>query len=165
MSRADEVAADMAASRDLPDYEAVEVLWSALLKAANHFRQDDEYARVVALVKQMPVQALRDLLYHPAVEELLGLDPPLETVLADPHERQETQAAAAEIAHIKESRAKDPMRAVAALGSMLKRIRNKRVHGFKTRKGGRDGIILSAARHLLFRLVELAVAAIKGGKT
>ena len=39
---------------------------------------------------------------------ILGLDPPLETALADPHERLETKAAAAEIARIKESRTKDP---------------------------------------------------------
>jgi hypothetical protein len=148
----------------LSDYEAVEVLWSSLLKAANHFGQKAEYARMVALVKQMPLQDLRDLLHHSAVEDLLRLDPPLETMLADRHERLEGKAAASEIARIKQFRDKDPAYAVAALGSMLTRIRNKRVHGFKTRKGERDGIILHAARLLLFRLGELAIGAIKDRK-
>jgi len=48
---------------------------------------------------------------------------------------------------------------MAALGYVLKAIRNKREHGFKTRHGPRDAEILRAARQLLDRLCRAALDA------
>jgi hypothetical protein len=57
---------------------------------------------MVALVKEMPLQAPRNFLRHPVVDDFLDLCPPLETVLSDPQERLEGEAAAKEIARIRE---------------------------------------------------------------
>jgi hypothetical protein len=54
-------------------------------------------------------------------------------------------------------RSNSPSEALVALADVLKQIRNKRVHGFKTRKGVRDGVISGAARPLLLKLVGLAM--------
>jgi hypothetical protein len=138
----------------------VEVLWVALVKAANRFPGKTEYRRMTRLVAGVPLESIKELLHHPAVDVLLGLEPPLETVLASSHERLEVQSAAAELTCIRQSRDDDPGAALIALGAILKRIRNKRVHGFKTRQGERDGVILGAARPLLFGLVVLVVQAL-----
>ena len=58
-------------------------------------------------------------------------------------------------------RTEDPQKAVSALGAILKRIRNKRVHGFKTRFGLRDSEILGAVVPLLRRLCELSLRVVE----
>lgn len=112
---------------------------------------------MLAVVEEMPVEGIRALLMQPAVDALLNLDPPLETVLADDPEQLYPEATAVSLEKVRQGRVSSPREAVIALGELLKRIRNKRAHGFKTRKGERDGVILGAARPLLFRLVGLAI--------
>jgi hypothetical protein len=48
--------------------------------------------------------------------------------------------------------------AMVSLGDVLRRIRNKRAHGFKCRGVERDGVILGAARGLLVALCEETLA-------
>ena len=112
---------------------------------------------MLALVGRFPVAQMREVLHDPAVESLLTLDPPLETVLTDPYERLYPEDAKRALDQIREQRDANPREALLGLGEILKRIRNKRVHGFKTRSGVRDHEILGVARLILLRLCELAV--------
>jgi hypothetical protein len=64
LSPSDEVRADLEASKGLSDYEAVEVLWVALVKAANRMPGPGEHRRMLELVSRMPGVGIRDLL-HP----------------------------------------------------------------------------------------------------
>lgn len=155
--QSEDIKADLGAAERLSDYEAVEVLWVALIKAANRMQGATEHQRMLALVRRMPVLQVREVLHDPAVESLLALDPPLETVLADPNERLYPEDTKKALDQILGQRDRNPTEAVLGLGEVLKRIRNKRAHGFKTRKGPRDREILGAARLILLRLCELAV--------
>src|SRR2546429_8837788 len=116
MSRAGEVSADIAAAQALSDYEAVEVLWVALVKAANGFTGKDEQRRMRRLCLAMPASSLKAILHDQGVETLLALDPPLETILADPRERLQAKEAADAVKRVKALREKDPHAALAALG-------------------------------------------------
>ena len=144
------------ASQQYP-YEAVDVLWVALVKVANTYEGSEEHPRMLALVESMPREKIRQVLQLPAVDELLNLDPPLETVLADRHERLYPEATEEAIKTIQSKRDEDPKTALIALGEVLKRIRNKRAHGFKTRKGPRDAEILSATKSILLAFYQAAV--------
>ena len=146
-----------AASEQYP-YEAVDVLWVALVKIANSFPGSNEHRRMLALVESMSSEAVWQVLELPAVDELLHLDPPLETVLANAHERLEPQATQKAIEAIRLTLHNGPKAALIALGELLKRIRNKRAHGFKTRKGPRDTEILSAAKLILLAFCRGAIA-------
>jgi hypothetical protein len=97
-------------------------------------------------------------LAHQAADTLIKLDPLLETVLADDHERLRTEKAEIAISQVKNLRFVNLMQALIALGDILKLIRNKRAHGFKTRSGPLDQEILSSARTILDRLFKIALA-------
>jgi hypothetical protein len=58
-------------------------------------------------------------------------------------------------------RDKNPAQGVVSLGKILKRIRDKRAHGFKARGASRDAAILGAARPLLLRLCEFSMDVIQ----
>lgn len=143
------------------DYSAVNTLWLALLRMANLMPENTEHERIVTLVDKIQVDSIRDLLHDPGVDRLLALDPPIETILTSPHERLELEAAAEELNEIRSFRDSDPHQALVSLGSVLKRIRNKREHGFKSPNGSRDLEILGAARSVLLRLAWLAIESVK----
>jgi hypothetical protein len=145
-----------AASEQYP-YEAVDVLWVALVKIANTFPGQNEHHRMVALVESMPLDAVREILQYPALDNLLNLDPPLEAVLADPHEQLYSEATQKAVVTIQSKRESDPRLALIAVGQLLKRIRNKRAHGFKSRKGPRDTEVLGAAKLILLALCRRAL--------
>lgn len=149
---------EVAAASDQNPYEAVDVLWVTLVKAANTMPGANEHRRMLALVEAMPLEAVQQVLQLPAVDDLLDLDPPLETVLSDLHERLAAEATQAAIETVRSKRHVQPKEALIALGELLKRIRNKRAHGFKTRKGPRDQEILSAAKPILLAFCRGAVA-------
>jgi hypothetical protein len=155
--RSGDIRTDLKAAERLSDYEAAEVLWVALVKAATRMSGGSEHGRMLELVSRMPVARVREVLHLPGVESLLNLDPPIETVLSDPHERLYPEDTRRAIDRIGEQRDSNPAEALVSLGEILKRIRNKRAHGFKTRRGPRDREILGAARQILLRLCELAV--------
>jgi len=131
------------------NYDAVEQFWNLLIRAADSRTEKDEFARVNALVSTLSGEALKTWLSIKGVEDLLSLRPPVETMLASNHERLQPEKAALEIEIIRQVRVSDPRTAALALLSILKRIRNKRVHGFKYPGSQRDEEILLAARVLL----------------
>ena len=152
---------EIQSAESMADYEAVDVLWVALLKLANRMRGTNEHRRMLALVGAFEVEIVRSILGLRAVDNLLDLDPPLETVLTDPHERLEKAAAERSLKTVRQYRTTDPPAALLAMGEILKRIRNKRAHGFKTRNGPRDREILGAARSILTALCRAALEAVR----
>lgn len=152
---------EIRSAENLADYEAVDVLWVALLKLANRMQGTNEHRRMRALVAAFEIETVRSILGLRAVDNLLGLDPPLETVLTDPHERLEKGAAEGSLNTVRQCRTTDPRAALLAMGEILKRIRNKRAHGFKTRNGPRDREILGAARAILIALCRAALEAVR----
>jgi hypothetical protein len=145
-----DIMADLAASARLSDYEAVEVLWVALTKLANLNAGRNEHSRMVKLVSEMPIEVIRQVMDDSALDVLLDLDPPLESVLADPYERLDATRTAQELASVRARRRSEPRESFIMLGEVLKRIRNRRAHGFKSRQGSRDSQILNASRRLLW---------------
>jgi hypothetical protein len=152
---------EIQSAENMADYEAVDVLWVALLKLANRMQGNNEHRRMLALVGAFEVETVRSILGLRAVDSLLHLDPPLETVLADPHEHLEKGAAEQSLNTVRQCRTTDPPPALLAVGEILKRIRNKRAHGFKTRNGPRDCEILAAARSILAALCRAALEAVR----
>jgi hypothetical protein len=141
------------------DYTAVNTLWLALLKLANLEVGKSELARMVKLVGRIPAETVAAIVNDPAVDSLLKLKPPLETVVSHPQEELETEKVAAALEKVRSQRAAAPREALAGLGVVLKAIRNKREHGFKTRVGPRDSEILRPARQLLGKLSQAALDA------
>jgi hypothetical protein len=157
MTTVDDVQSDIKASATESDYAAVNTLWLALLKLANTQPGSNEKARMVALFQQMPIDEVKAIINMPAVDTLLDLDPPLETLLASPYEQKDPEGAQRAINQVRENRANNPTAALLGIGWLLKRIRNKREHAFKTRDGPRDSIILGAGRSILDALCHSAL--------
>ncbi|MGQ0670853.1 MAG: hypothetical protein ACT4PO_14500 [Actinomycetota bacterium] len=155
------IEAEVRAAADMAAYEAVDVLWLALLKLANRFSGTKEHHRMLALVDTITVEEIQAVLRLPAVDSLLNLRPPLETILSDPHEQLEEDAAKKSLDTLRRCRDADPRSALLALGGILKRIRNRRAHGFKSRSGPRDSEILGAARSVLAALCSAALDSAK----
>jgi hypothetical protein len=151
---------DIKVSEQLSDYDAFDILWKALVKVANEMEGKTEFKRMKALIKRIPDEDIMELLTHPAINILLTLDPPIETTLVNKNERLETAEASREAKIIKNLRKSNPREALKSLGSMLKRIRNKVFHGFKSRGNARNKKILGAARPLLLKLCHLGVEVI-----
>jgi hypothetical protein len=141
------------------DYTAVNTLWLALLKQANLEKGKDELARMAKLVGRIPAERVAAIVNDPAVDSLLNLEPPLETVVSHPWEDLKTERVAAALEIVRGQRASAPREALAGLGFVLKAIRNKREHGFKTPVGPRDSEILRSARQLLGMLSQAALDA------
>jgi hypothetical protein len=152
----DDVRSDLEAAADESDYTAVNTLWLSLLKLANLENGKSELVRMVTLVHRIPKTVVQEIVNSPAVDALLSLDPPLETVVSHPREELETVEVAAALDDVRTQRAVVPREALARLGFVLKAIRNKREHGFKTRAGPRDAEILCSARQLLAKLCQAA---------
>jgi hypothetical protein len=153
LATATEIREELEAAKTLRDYEAVDVLWVALLKVANTYPGNDEYKRMTSLVRSLPEARLTAILNSAAVNALLDLEPPLETILADQHERLYPDNTADAIREVREKRNDAARPAMLAFGGILRRIRNKREHGFKSQKGPRDVQILKAARGSLGQFV------------
>jgi hypothetical protein len=149
--------ADIHAAAAMSDYDAVGALWDTLLKLANEMAGKEEFDRMKALLRHLTDTDRAAVLGTPAVLALIDLDPPLETVLANPHERLEADECAREIEFLRNHREDKPDEALFKLGSMIKRIRNKRMHGFKARGRPRDAEILGAARTILSLLCSTLV--------
>jgi hypothetical protein len=140
-------------------YTAVNTLWLALLKLANLEQGKSEFARMVALVGRIPEWTVASIVNDPAVDALLNLQPPLETVVSHRQEKLETAEVTAALNKVRAQRAVAPRDALDGLGFVLKAIRNKREHGFKTPAGPRDLEILGPARQLLGKLSQAALDA------
>lgn len=157
MNPLDDVRSDLEAAADERDYAAVNTLWLALLKLANLEDGQSELARMGALMGRIPEAKVRVIVGDAAVDALLNLDPPLETVVSHPREKLKTEQVSAALDKIRMHRASSPREALAEMGFVLKTIRNKREHAFKTRDGLRDTEILRPARRLLNQLGQAAL--------
>ena len=153
----DDIRGEIESAESLGDYEAVDVLWVAFLKIANNLDGRGEKERMTALVNKIPSRDLEVILNSKAVNFLLDLDPPLESVLANSHEQLQRDASIKAIAAVRKTRNSDSRNAMLSLGEILKRIRNKRAHGFKSAKGDRDREILGATRIALLELCNAAL--------
>jgi len=153
----DEFATELERARTLPAYDAFNALWTALVRLSNRENAPSEHKRLLDLVGRLSLQKVQQILESPAVHFLASLDPPLETVQTSPHEELRADEVARAFDIIKRSSFCDPQVALKALGEVLKIIRNKREHGFKSADPEtRDGKILRAGRDILEMLcVEL----------
>jgi hypothetical protein len=155
----DDVRSDLLAAGTETDYTAVNTLWLALLKLANLEDGKSELARMLTLVGRIREDSVQSIVSDSAVDALLNLDPPLETVVSHSMERLDSANVNAALNKVRTERTETPREALKQLGFVLKTIRNKREHGFKTRVGPRDSEILRPARHLLAKLCEAALEA------
>jgi hypothetical protein len=154
MNPIDDVRSHLEAAASQSDYTAVNTLWIALLKLANLEDGKSEFIRMVTLVHRIPEGIVQDIVNDPAVDVLLNLDPPLETVVSHPREELKAAEVTAALDDVRTQRAVTPRGALVRLGFVLKSIRNKREHGFKTQAGPRDTEILRSARQLLVKLCQ-----------
>lgn len=148
---------DLERSPALSDYEAVDVLWVAIIRVANLEDGQSEHKRLLALLNELPAGGIADVLGCAGTDTLLNLDPPLESIRSFVHERLDVQRAAEELVTVRKLRASDPKAALANFAATLKRIRNRRAHGFKTPDGPRDQVILEATVDVLRRVCSLAI--------
>jgi hypothetical protein len=141
----------------LRPYEAFDVAWIAVIKMANMLPGSTEHHRLVELGNRLSDDAIRHILQSEELDTLLNLKPPLETILSFPHERLDAERTARELEQVRVYRNSQPKLALRNLVDVLKRIRNRRTHGFKTPDGPRDKEILSAAVWLV-RIIGLSAA-------
>ena len=144
-------------------YEAFDVAWIAVIKIANLLPGSSEHARLSKLLNRLPDESIRYILQLEQVDRLLNLEPPLETILSFRHERLIAKRTAEELEVVRRHRDDNPKLALHKLADVLKRIRNRRAHGFKTPKGPRDSEILGSALWIL-RLIGLSGAEALGAK-
>jgi hypothetical protein len=149
MDPLEDVCADLEAETAEHDYAAMNTLWLALLKLANLEEGKSEGERMVRLIGRIPEATIRAIVIDESLDSLLKLEPPLETFLSHPRERLDTKKVTEAIEKVSTLRISSPREAMEGLGFVLKAIRNKREHGFKTRFGPRDSEILRPARQLL----------------
>ncbi|MBO1224915.1 MAG: hypothetical protein JYX80_10860 [Candidatus Scalindua sediminis] len=158
----EQILSEIVSTQSLPDCEAVDALWVALTNAVSLMKSASASERdskgMSALVENFSDEEIKRLLNDGSVDSLVFLDPPLETVLADPDEKPDEDSTMRAIGEIRSSREADPRKALINLGEILKRIRNKRAHGFKTESGPRDKEILSPTRKILYLLCMLAIS-------
>ncbi len=147
----------------LPVYEAFDVAWVAVIKIANLLPGDSEHRRLVRLLDKLPEDSIRSVLQKNEVDTLLNLEPPLETIISSQHERLDAERTARELEDVKLYRTEDPRVALRSLAEILKRIRNRRAHGFKTPDGPRDAEILGSGLWVL-RFIGYAAAEAMGAK-
>jgi hypothetical protein len=124
-------------SYGLSPYEAVDVAWVSIIKLSNLLPDTSEHKRLLSLLERLPSDSVSEILQLPAIDTLLNLHPPLESVLSVPHERLDAERTAKELAAVRANRHTSPEVALQNLAEVLKRIRNRRAHGFKTSEGPR----------------------------
>ena len=143
----------------VPDhYAGFEQAYVCLVKLALDEPESEEFARIKGMADKLPDFQVSGVLGLPQVDDLLDISPPLETILS--HEKEELRSieTAEAIATVRTSRRSKPRKALRSLLFILKNIRNKREHGFKSPEGPRDREILSAARPIVVAIAEGCIA-------
>ena len=156
-----EIRSDIKKAKTLSDDEAIDVLWEALTNMATLLNDKKEQHNVVTLLDAIQEEDVRPILNLGAVESLIYLDPPLETILAGPQEGPGSERIEKAIGIVRSSRQSDPRKALQSLGEVLQSIRNKRAEGFQTPSGPRASEILSSARVIVLALCNSAIKIIK----
>ncbi|MEJ7698795.1 MAG: hypothetical protein WKF71_03995 [Pyrinomonadaceae bacterium] len=147
----------------LSPYEGFDVAWIAVVKMANFLPGRSEHDRLVELLEILPAESIRKVLNDENVEKILNLQPPLETVLRSNHERLNEDRTKSELEDVRQYKDSDPKRALRSLVDVLKRVRNRRAHGFKTAEGPRDNEILQPSLQIV-RLIGYVAAEAMGAK-
>ena len=130
--------------------------WICLVRLADLLDGATEHKRLKLLLDFLPDESVSHLLDDPSVEALIGIEPPLESIVSSKYERLDEERARNLIETVRSYRESDPKSSVSALTEILKRIRNRRAHGFKTPDGPRDEEILGNAAEILRVMVLLA---------
>lgn len=156
-----EIRAEIKKAKALSDAEAVAVLWAALTRIADSMDGTDEGKRVLALIDAIHEEDVRPILNLHAVETLIYLDPPLETILAGPQEGPGPGIIEKAIGMVRSSRGSDPRAALRSLGEVLGCIRDNKAEGFQPSAGPMASEILSSARAILAALCESALKIIQ----
>jgi hypothetical protein len=133
----------------------------AILKMSNLIPGKSENDRMISLLGILTKDRVKDILSGPAVEELVDLQPPLETILTSPYERLNADLTSHELTKVRNLRTTDSKEALLNLVFVLKRVRNRRAHGFKTTAGPRDEVILRASLRILRDLGGFAVGCLR----
>ena len=156
-----EIRLEIKKAKALSDDEAVDVLWEALTNMATLRDERKEQQGVSQLLDSIQEEDIRPILNLGAIETLIYLDPPLETILAGPQEGPGSERIEKAIGIIRSSRQSDPRKALKSLGEVLQSIRNKRAQGLQTLSGPRASEILSSTRSILSALCDSALKIIK----
>ena len=156
-----ELRAEIKKAKSLSDAEAIDVLWGVLTKIASPMDGTDEGERVSQLLDALHEEDVRPIMRRNAVETLIYLDPPLETILAGPQEGPGPGIIEKAIGMVRSSRESDPRAALRSLGVVLKSIRDNKADGFETPAGPMASEILASARTLLAALCESALKIIQ----
>jgi hypothetical protein len=137
-------------------YDAFDQAWICLIKLGNLMTGKSEHDRLSALLDQMDEAVAAKLLKESSIDDLINLEPPLDTVLSSPHERLDKDIVSQWIGEVRDERGHATRESLLSLVEILKRIRNKRAHGLKTPDGPRDTEILSASASITAVMVRLA---------
>jgi hypothetical protein len=111
-----------------------------------------------SLFKKLSEEEIKRLLKDGSVDSLIFLDPPLETILADPDEKAVEDSTMRIIAEVRSSRDSAPREALANLGEILRRLRDKLAHGFNTESSPGNNEVLLLARKILYLICILTVS-------
>lgn len=84
----EQIISETISTQSLPDYEVFDALWTVLTNAVNLMQGEKECdlnrERIISLVEKFSEEEIKRLLKDKSVDSLVFLDPPLETVLAEP---------------------------------------------------------------------------------
>jgi len=155
---------EIISTQSLPDYEAFDAMWAALTKVVNVMQgegereRDLDRQRMESLFKKLSEEEIKRLLKDGSVDSLIFLEPPLETILADPDEKAVEDSTMRIIAEVRSSRDSAPREALANLGEILRRLRDKLAHGFNTESSPGNNEVLLLARKILYLICILTVS-------
>ena len=155
---------EIISTQSLPDYEAFDAMWAALTKVVNVMQGEGEREReldrqrIESLFKKLSEEEIKRLLKDGSVDSLIFLEPPLETILADPDEKAVEDSTMRIIAEVRSSRDSAPREALANLGEILRRLRDKLAHGFNTESSPGNNEVLLLARKILYLICILTVS-------
>ncbi len=163
-SEREQILNEIISTQSLPDYEAFDAMWAALTKVVNVMQgegeseRDLDRQRMESLLKKLSEEEIKRLLKDGSVDSLIFLDPPLETILADPDEKAVEDSTMRIIAEVRSSRDSAPREALANLGEILRRLRDKLAHGFNTESSPGNNEVLLLARKILYLICILTVS-------
>ena len=130
----EQILSEIVSTQSLPDYEAVGALWVVVTKAVELITGISEHSRqrMLLLVERFSEDEIKRLLKEGSVDSLIFMDPPLETVLADPDGTPDEDSTMRIIGKVRSARDSDPSEALVNLGEILGRICDQHVHSSKT---------------------------------
>src|ERR1041385_8785356 len=86
------------------DFDAVEQLWNLLVRVSLTRNESDEFSRIRAVVDALPTAFHDAWTLRKEADDLLTMIPPLESLLASPHEDSQRKDATHELECLKRFR-------------------------------------------------------------